>query len=210
MIVTRDYIQKVRDWLAARANTPETELAFDGSAVLWPNGIIPYSFRPDITPQHQQAFKGSAAEWASVAHLTFVARTTETNYLDIQNDSGNSAALGMIGGPQDFTMNAWVHEVICHELGHSLGLVHEHQRSDRETYVTILEENIQSGLEFAFCDLARFKQPRRLRFLRTSGIQFSFPSVAGRIYRLEARGSLTSGSWQRCSMESSAQALRFN
>ncbi len=29
-----------------------------------------------------------------------------------------------------------------------------------------------------------------------SGVQFSFPSVLGRVYRLEFRSSLTSGSWQ--------------
>ncbi|MGZ5020317.1 MAG: thrombospondin type 3 repeat-containing protein, partial [Chthoniobacterales bacterium] len=29
-----------------------------------------------------------------------------------------------------------------------------------------------------------------------SGVQLSFPSASGRVYRLEGRGGLTSGSWQ--------------
>ena len=34
---------------------------------------------------------------------------------------------------------------MVHELGHALGLSHQHSRYDRDTYVTVLFENIQSG-----------------------------------------------------------------
>jgi hypothetical protein len=41
-------------------------------------------------------------------------------------------------------------DVIIHELGHCLGLLHEHQRPDRDTYVNIMWNNILSGKEFNF------------------------------------------------------------
>lgn len=38
----------------------------------------------------------------------------------------------------------------CHELGHVLGLIHEHCRDDRHTYVTVKWDNIQSGEEINY------------------------------------------------------------
>ncbi len=41
-------------------------------------------------------------------------------------------------------------DVIIHELGHCLGLVHEHQRPDRDSYVIINWDNILTGKEYNF------------------------------------------------------------
>lgn len=148
MILPREYVRHARDWLLS--GRPGGDSAFDGNVTLWPNGIVYYAFSADITTVHQKAFVDAANDWASFAHVSFVPRTTQPNYLLIENDAGNSSGVGMLGGPQDFKINAWVRDTLCHELGHALGYVHEHERSDRDTYVTILTQNIQPGFEFAF------------------------------------------------------------
>lgn len=81
--------------------------------------------------------------WEAAANITFVPRTTQTDYVLIENGTVNSVRgdVGYEPGERTLIMNAWisanVEGIIVHELGHSLGLKHEHQRPDRNNYVSI-------------------------------------------------------------------------
>ena len=46
---------------------------------------------------------------------------------------------------------------IYHEIFHAIGLLHEHQRSDRDDYITIKWENIPYGYNLHFAKLKRSK-----------------------------------------------------
>ncbi|HOF15629.1 MAG TPA: M12 family metallopeptidase [Bacteroidales bacterium] len=54
----------------------------------------------------------------------------------------------------DFTNDANYPRTYRHELGHSLGLYHEHQRPDRDNYITYYSNNVMSGAKSQFCKMA--------------------------------------------------------
>ncbi len=125
------------------------ESAFTGNR--WTNGIVYYAFDAAVSSANRQNWRDAAAAWSAVAPLIFTEGTGIGNYIYVQNGSGNNSYVGMIGGRQVMNIFSWTYKyTIAHEIGHALGLIHEHQRSGRDSYVTINYSYIQSGYEYAF------------------------------------------------------------
>ena len=125
------------------------ESAFTGNR--WTNGIVYYVFDAAVSSTNRQNWRDAAAAWSAVAPLTFTEGTGIGNYIYVQNGSGNNSYVGMIGGRQVMNILSWTYKyAIAHEIGHALGLIHEHQRSGRDSYVTINYSYIQNGYEYAF------------------------------------------------------------
>ncbi|RXG53711.1 Meprin A subunit beta [Armadillidium vulgare] len=57
---------------------------------------------------------------------------------------------------------------VLHELLHSIGFDHEHQRPDRDDYVTILHDNVKKGKERLF---------EKRKNMETFGISYDYESV---------------------------------
>ena len=155
MMIPVSYLQSWRNKLAGG---PQPQLTFAGTFTAWPGGNIYYAFDASVSAPNQKAFLDAAAEWATFVNLRFIARTGQANYVIVTNNAslnGGLSAVGMVGGAQLLQIgpNAWNRGTLCHEIGHVLGLVHEHQRSDRDNYVTILTNNISPGLLANFVKL---------------------------------------------------------
>jgi len=140
-------VETVRAW---RDKVAGVRSASQAGVNKWTGGVVYYSFNANVSPAHRAHFLDACAEWATFANLTFTAHTAQANYIkvnDVPGLGGGNSAVGMIGGEQQLNIGStsWNRGTLVHELGHALGLIHEHQRADRNTYVTIVTANVPGG-----------------------------------------------------------------
>ena len=131
------------------------DLAPVGDERLWPDGIVPYVIDPSFTEQALKNIDEAINEWNTKTVITLVERTTEPDYVRFRPKPGEcTAALGRKGGIQ--FVNLGRPERACgvsaaiHEIGHAVGLRHEHQRLDRDGYVTVSDAQIYGKIGFAY------------------------------------------------------------
>jgi hypothetical protein len=89
------------------------------------------------------------------ANIKFVPRTAQIDYVNFYfdpnlNNGQCEANLGRAGGQQEVggaggSFNPCVVGTILHEMGHTIGLWHEHVRPDRDTYVSVSYSNVIKG-----------------------------------------------------------------
>lgn len=125
---------------------------------LWPGGIVYYEFDSNVIQANRDAAVAAMNEWSRITSVVFRAGRGQflivPIYIHIQNSTGNNSALGMIPGGQILNMSSWGSRfTIVHELGHALGLHHEHERPDRDFFVAVNAGNIQGGQANQFTKL---------------------------------------------------------
>ncbi|XP_067136385.1 zinc metalloproteinase nas-13-like [Centruroides vittatus] len=119
---------------------------------LWDDGIIFYKFSPYINSYKIKYLKSIFEYMELVTCLRFVRRRRENNYIYIQEGKGCSSFVGKRGGRQimNLASRCWNLGIILHELGHAIGLFHEHTRPDRDKYIKILWDNIKEEYKSSF------------------------------------------------------------
>ena len=92
---------------------------------------------------------------STFANIKFVARTTQTDYVNFYFDPNNNnaqceATIGRAGGEQQVggaggSFNPCTVGGLLHEMGHTVGLWHEQSRLDHDTYISVNYGNVVKG-----------------------------------------------------------------
>ncbi len=120
----------------------------------WEDGIIPYYLKGDFSDHDIQNINEAMKRWENVCGVRFTEVTPRSSAYAIIRVSRNEweSSIGENNSQCHMVFGSTLSDVsvITHELGHCLGLVHEHQRPDRDSYVIINWYNILTGKEFNF------------------------------------------------------------
>lgn len=131
----------------------------------WDAGVVPYQIDEGFAAIEQQRIVNAMLAWSRVAPVVFVPRTSQVGYLAITREPATPAqaspCFSGVGQPRRGVVVrtnlggtcANSSRTIAHEIGHAIGMWHEHQRSDRDRYLTIQFDNIADNARGNFTAL---------------------------------------------------------
>jgi hypothetical protein len=145
MRIARDHVRFPAG--PARQAGPAATDGFAGiSSAPWPAGTVAVVFLESVSEPRRALFFDACATWAP-AGVRCVPRTVESRWLNVDATSNECTAI--VGALRQPNSNAnlgdpacWERPRLIHMIGHVLGLLHEHQRADRDRYIRVFREHI--------------------------------------------------------------------
>ncbi|MDP6987096.1 MAG: M12 family metallopeptidase [Phycisphaerales bacterium] len=117
----------------------------------WPGGVVPYEFDGGVSSANRTRVRDAMDLLEEAAGVTFVPRTNESNRLLIGGFGGNWSHVGMSGGQQSLSIYNWTSPfIICHELNHAMGRHHQQCRTDRDDYIQVNWDNIDTNYAYNY------------------------------------------------------------
>ncbi len=173
---------------------------------LWPGAIIPYVISNDF-PQNQpgdnrrQAIENAISTWNAQTNIRLVPRQHHQDYVEFKEATEVcKAPVGRLGRRQiiqcdlDEDFKGPINEMIghiLHEIGHAIGLKHEHSREDRDSFINVTSTDHNYAIAGNKHGAYDFKSVMHYFFNNNIAYRSGLPSdmhqnQVGRLYSLSA------------------------
>jgi hypothetical protein len=122
----------------------------------WPNRIVPFVIDARDFPAgsaNRAVIQAAINHWNSNTVMRLRPRQRERDFVRfVAATSSCSSPIGRQGGAQNIgcDLTRFNRGSIIHEIGHAVGMYHEHVRQDRNRFVTVDLSNIQAGQSHNF------------------------------------------------------------
>ncbi|XP_077986277.1 uncharacterized protein LOC144440770 [Glandiceps talaboti] len=112
---------------------------------LWPNGVVPYTIVNTFSDYMKSLIQEAFRHYQERTCIRFVERTNEDDYIQFKPLSGCWSSVGRDTDRQRLSLGEGCNTLgtVIHEIMHALGFYHEQSRTDRDEYVTIVEDNVE-------------------------------------------------------------------
>lgn len=155
LIISQEQFNALKKLTVNNLSTQERSTIAQDFATTWPNATVYYQY-PDATTMTAAEYNSFVAtidnafnKLTNATGIKFVKRTIQPEYIRFVKSGGNNSPLGWRKGGVN-TINLYNYNmvgIVMHEIMHSLGVMHEQCRPDRDLYVIVDVSRVISGYE---------------------------------------------------------------
>ncbi|MBN2735620.1 MAG: hypothetical protein JXR70_01475 [Spirochaetales bacterium] len=152
--------EKIRNRFESRTSSKGFKLA---STLTWQYGKIPYTLDSKFTSNEKNCIKTVMGDLEAACEVDFYEYKTgmltfgNPVYKIIKKNDGSNFSSSTLGasGRAECRLTGVYYDHVLHEFCHGLGMKHEHQRYDRDDYITIMWDNIDPDFKDQFAKIPR-------------------------------------------------------
>lgn len=159
ILLSKEQFNSLKKMTLSNLSTVERSTIVQDFLSTWPNATVYYSY-PDATTMTAAQYTSFVAtidaaltKITDSTNIQFVQRTTQTEYMKfVKSSSTNSSPLGWQKNRVN-TVNLYNYThvgITMHEVLHSLGVMHEQCRPDRDQYIIVDTSRVTDGAEHNF------------------------------------------------------------